>query len=284
MKLIDILARKLKVWPDERVLAVAQASSGGLYPSSISTAFLGCLGGFELADDWRSAIVTYQSWKSAVEALKYPAREKCECGDCAKKYKEWNGEGEPAVGSLAEDHSIPGAPVYMVEVVATEGGLFSIKRPGFLKVVDISCLRPIKNSASKMGYENMSTDFDYADNMQSAKNFHDRLVSKEWNGEGLPPVGTVCEFMYHQAPPASSSEWMVGDIRYISDCTVLIGGEGCEHVHHPRNCSFRPIRTAEQLAADERDEAIHDLMGTTCITMGEAAKIYDAGYRKQVQK
>lgn len=110
-----------------------------------------------------------------------------------------------------------------------------------------------------------------------------------WTGEGLPPVGTVCEFMKHNSPPAPEGKWTKGDIRYLSDCTVIIGGDGCEHVHHPRNCSFRTIRTPEQIAAEEREKAIEGMITDTNILTGimsdrriMAGQLYDAGYRKQV--
>lgn len=111
----------------------------------------------------------------------------------------------------------------------------------------------------------------------------------EWDGEGVPPVGTICEWMHHQAPPAGNSEWRLGDIRYVSDCTVVIGGDNCEHVHHPRNCSFRPIRTAEQIAAEERTKALEgacEIAGCSVgSTYGKIVElIIDAGYRKQVQE
>jgi hypothetical protein len=108
-----------------------------------------------------------------------------------------------------------------------------------------------------------------------------------WTGEGLPPVGTVCEFMKHNSPPAPEGQWTVGDIRYVSDCTVIIGGENCEHVHHPRNCSFRPVRTAEQIEREERDKACRQICvdaggAVTESEMKIAGRLYDAGYRKQV--
>jgi hypothetical protein len=107
----------------------------------------------------------------------------------------------------------------------------------------------------------------------------------EWNGEELPPVGTVCEFMKHSSPPSPEGQWAVGDIRYVSDCTVIIGGDKCEHVHHPRNCSFRPIRTPEQIAAEERLKAIDEMAAVYKSNYEGHVKdgcqaLYDAGYRK----
>ncbi|MOA45978.1 hypothetical protein D3C78_1684380 [compost metagenome] len=54
---------------------------------------------------------------------------------------------------------------------------------------------------------------------------------------------------------------------------------------------FRPIRTPEQIAAEERDKAIQQIIAdfkytvgscTYMITNDQAARMYDAGYRKQV--
>jgi len=98
----------------------------------------------------------------------------------------------------------------------------------------------------------------------------------EWGGEGLPPVGTVCECQ------DESFKWKPGTIVYVgqgdgamvavmqADSGILIGEKG----------EFRPILTLEQIAAEEREKAIEDLIRVTCINHGEAARIYDAGYRK----
>lgn len=116
----------------------------------------------------------------------------------------------------------------------------------------------------------------YSDEMERKKQAHLALV---WNGVGLPLAGTVCEFKKHNPPSMDDSGWLSGDIRYISDCTVVIGGDGCEHVHHPRNCSFRPIRTPEQISAEEALREIEMLYRE-----GGPAAVFDAGYRKQEPK
>lgn len=107
----------------------------------------------------------------------------------------------------------------------------------------------------------------------------------EWTGEGLPPVGTVCEFLKHNSPPTPRGKWLVGEIRYSSHFTVIISGDMCEHVHHPRNCSFRPIHTPEQIAAEERENELNRMVATvSMLDKGWARKVcaglYDAGYRK----
>lgn len=113
----------------------------------------------------------------------------------------------------------------------------------------------------------------------------------EWSGEGLPPVGMVIEFMKLNAPPKENGEWTKGDVRYLSDCTIVIGGDRCEHVHHPRNLFYRPIRTPEQIASAEKGRAVSEML---CIVTGPKLKdrgvtaqleaLYDANFRKQVEK
>lgn len=96
-----------------------------------------------------------------------------------------------------------------------------------------------------------------------------RPLPQTWTGEGLPPVGTVCEFMKHNSPPAPKGQWTVGEIRYVSDCTVIIGGDKCEHVHHPLNCSFRPVRTPEHIAEEARQAAITVIENRIMARMGD---------------
>ena len=110
----------------------------------------------------------------------------------------------------------------------------------------------------------------------------------EWTGEGLPQVGMVIEFMKLNAPPKANGEWTKGDVRYLSDCTIVIGGDRCEHVHHPRNLFYRPVQTAEQIAKSrERSLACDRIYGIITgpgverkgNTSDMAEALYDAGLR-----
>lgn len=79
---------------------------------------------------------------------------------------------------------------------------------------------------------------------------------KEWNGEGLPPVGTVCEA---KMPPGLSMEVALGwEWRTVE--VVKSGMAGAENeclvfdVGTTRPAwvdEFRPIRTPEQIAEEE---------------------------------
>jgi len=99
----------------------------------------------------------------------------------------------------------------------------------------------------------------------------------EWSGDGSPPVGMVCEA--RKRTPNNSGEWISGDVRYLSDYTIVIGGDDCEYVHHPRTLEFRQVRTPEQIAATERESAIKAFMRIGDIYYCDAEKLYDAGAR-----
>jgi hypothetical protein len=112
-----------------------------------------------------------------------------------------------------------------------------------------------------------------------------------WNGEGLPPVGVTIEISHKNAQP----DWANPGFRETK--IVAMGeqlmileadGSGHEKVAKIADYHFRPIRTAEQIAAEEREAACRQLCidaGSTEQTyrqMETAYRLYDAGYRKQV--
>jgi len=72
-----------------------------------------------------------------------------------------------------------------------------------------------------------------------------------WNGEGLPPVGVVCEALNTEL---SSPEWERATILYVGKHRVMYDSASCnERVGFIEDLKFRPIRTPEQIAAEERD-------------------------------
>lgn len=112
--------------------------------------------------------------------------------------------------------------------------------------------------------------------------------SATWTGEGLPPVGIEIEAMmrrnmhdgyaWHRAKvvhgplPGSEGEVLVFCLETTSPAWVD---------------EFRPVRTPEQIAADDRKAAIDAMYRVFHDSPGLAAQegiaaLYDAGYRKQV--
>lgn len=94
--------------------------------------------------------------------------------------------------------------------------------------------------------------------------FESLAVSQQpaWNGEGLPPVGSDCEFK-----PYDNSDWIFGKVNYLSDHTVVLGlgktnDDGqAEVVKHPRTLKFRPVPTEAERKREEAIEEIASLIG-----------------------
>lgn len=116
-----------------------------------------------------------------------------------------------------------------------------------------------------------------------------------WNGpeDGLPPVGTVCE-VKNERHGRTDKKWIVCEIAYISEHYAILKSDELigqkEAVVVPSDCLFRPIRTAEQLAAEEREQQIEKMLATINYAPWEAAhyklfaqRLYDAGARMPVQ-
>jgi hypothetical protein len=119
-------------------------------------------------------------------------------------------------------------------------------------------------------------------------------IKAPWTGEGLPPVGTVCELWY------SCGEWapcmvMAHDISMGIPIAVVRHGDQCYTGSSAK--TLRPIRTPEQIAAEEREKdviAVLEVMkfahwnikNTEISPLGKcriyAEAMVDAGYRKQV--
>ncbi|WP_411959397.1 hypothetical protein ACK56M_09915 [Pseudomonas sp. s4] len=110
----------------------------------------------------------------------------------------------------------------------------------------------------------------------------------EWNGEGIPPAGTVCELRN----VAAETEWSQATVVFASRNVIVWDWAGepainglCASYAHA--VEVRPVRTPEQIAAEERSKSIAEivkLVGWEYGVVGSdeaAARIYDAGYRKQ---
>lgn len=113
-----------------------------------------------------------------------------------------------------------------------------------------------------------------------------------WNGTGLPPVGTVCIVKPHNTQWGFSS--VAGHERtvlaYHGEFVWLGQGNMALETTRIDKVDFLPLRTPEQIAAEEREKAVEHMVkciaeNTTGVGMSDAmicAKaLYDAGYRRQ---
>lgn len=124
-----------------------------------------------------------------------------------------------------------------------------------------------------------------------------RPTTPQWSGEGLPPVGVVCRKCYNSPDEYYNVKILAHD-DHCGDVVIYrwiegpLDGELDQSTMHLNmasgsnaHWSFRPIRTPEQIAADEREAAIKEMTANHAknsdALAGWAAYVYDTlGYRK----
>lgn len=133
-----------------------------------------------------------------------------------------------------------------------------------------------------------------------------------WTGEGLPPVGTVCEFAGFNPEETMLTDPRVGDqvtvIAHFMSGSFEVAAftfyapPGFEYLQVAQGAygCFRPIRTPEQIAEEARIAELNLMVGAikdypggrhgvdhlTQLKIHEEAciNLYDAGWRKQVSE
>ena len=96
---------------------------------------------------------------------------------------------------------------------------------------------------------------------------------QQWDGEGLPPVGTVCEWL-----ASVDHDWVkVTVLGHHGDDTWLKPDDGTQSFIVGNAENFRPIPNEREKAIDEILQII-DHNGVDPVN--SANQIYDAGYRK----
>lgn len=106
----------------------------------------------------------------------------------------------------------------------------------------------------------------------------------EWDGSGVPPVGTVCEYLWSEG-----NEWRKCEVvaYYFANVVAVDVLDSAAVLVQPM--MVRPIKTPEQIAAEERLDAIDEMVvlaqHSGSIFKDVMSALYDAGYRKtEVEK
>jgi len=208
MKLVDILARELKVWP-EGVTNLKQSFGGMIFYLDASSQLV-ILDRADIAQDWREAKVTFAQWQAAVDAL--------------------------------------------------------------------------KDEQMTYSYENVSINAPYISLGEQSVIPECKIIQSAWTGEGLPPVGTVCEYLedgngdWEQVRIVAIDQHLGYSFAVYSSDNGYSGNRRAE--------LFRPIRTPEQIAAEERAIAVEQMVAdirSLIVGPDDFSKcgiLYDAGYRK----
>ena len=106
---------------------------------------------------------------------------------------------------------------------------------------------------------------------------------KPWSGpeDGLPPVGIACERRF---PSVTASSWQGGIILAHGSKKIFFRDNcGDEWAHSFDDVEFRAIKTPEQIAADQRETAIRELMDIAQVDCRvTAARLVDAGFKREV--
>lgn len=87
-----------------------------------------------------------------------------------------------------------------------------------------------------------------------------QMIPTQWTGEGLPPVGAVCEVQEQKG--LEEGGWSVCKIIAVDGNLAIfkiISGFYPQHIDGLVEHAFRPIRTPEQVAAEERKIALAEM-------------------------
>ena len=100
------------------------------------------------------------------------------------------------------------------------------------------------------------------------------------HGDGLPPVGLEVEWK-----EKTGYQWVAATVLFISEkSAVLQRSDGFEWQMATGRAVFRPIRTPEQIKAEQREKDIAELLNVFPTLNGSpiayAQAAIDAGYRK----
>ncbi|KAA8689603.1 Uncharacterized protein ALO80_04059 [Pseudomonas caricapapayae] len=103
-------------------------------------------------------------------------------------------------------------------------------------------------------------------------------LPQAWNGEGLPPVGDRVERAF------SHSTWKLTTIcGHSTDGAYAAFYDGDGLMGWADKCKLRLIRTAEQIAAEEKEAGIQEMrLAAGSLNDFPFVQLWDAGYRKQV--
>lgn len=139
-----------------------------------------------------------------------------------------------------------------------------------------------RSSSGEWVYMNAQDKWEIA-YLANESNCEERPKAATWTGEGLPPIGAVCEWR-----DDDSGGWQVVELMYLSKVTALlrfpnVPGD-CEGAYSPGDCQFRPFRTPEQVAAGQREKSVKEMQAVVKSAelgyMNGLYALYDAGYRK----
>lgn len=259
MKLIDLLVKELPRrggWP-EGVDVVRQNCKGQLFEidSDYCSDFK-----LEKCDDWITDVLTKQQYESALAASKAVVGH--------DGWIKWAGGDCPVDSDAIVEVKYRNPNNYQFN--NGRAGDFYWSHVGFrCDIIAYRLHNPDINS--RASDERLEQDLNEC--------IWQGVDMPEWNGEGLPPVGAICEYsLAGRVWSPCKVELYVGTQGVVISCDVF---EGIQYVDFAKydDFEFRPLRTE---AENARDEANKEMILYTSLDANSAkdcnhiANIYDA--------
>lgn len=145
----------------------------------------------------------------------------------------------------------------------------------------------LKNSTDGYGCLVQVNPIDVKESWQECivtlKQYEDALAASktEWDGQGLPPIGVVCEGHFPRFPN-NTFEWQECLVLYVFDSECAVKSKATPTLHYCDD--FRPIRSEADQKREEAETALRTcLAGTGAGITPLAAKcIYDSILNKEI--
>lgn len=264
MKLIDLLVKELPRlggWPDG-VDTVRQNCKGQLF--EINSDYYS---GFKLekCDDWITDVVTKQQYESALAASKAVV--------CHNGWIQWAG-GECPVDSDA-----------IVEVKCRwhnqrqynndrAGDFYWAHTGSNADIIAYRLQQPTKSEQVRADAWRSYAGITENDEEADLNECIGQNVAVEWDGEGLPPVGTICEAKI----PRSITGWEWREVKVVE--SGIPGAEKEALVYDLETTfpswadEFRPLRTEAEMAREKLAASLHIAAGASPIELNGIGHLY----------
>lgn len=110
----------------------------------------------------------------------------------------------------------------------------------------------------------------------------EQMNKQEWNGEGVPPVGTVCEYKERKSIDDAWDKPTKVKVFAVDGSMVAVKSLDESFRFWAELKWLSPIKTKEQLEAEEREKTIKDIAQIVANAEEKwwPEALYDSGYRK----
>lgn len=264
MKLIDLLVKelpKLGGWPDG-VDTVRQNCKGQLF--EINSDYYSDFK-LEKCDDWITDVVTKQQYESALAVSKAVV--------CHNGWIQWAG-GECPVDSDA-----------IVEVKCRwhnqrqynndrAGDFYWAHTGSNADIIAYRLQQPTKSEQVRADAWRSYAGITENDEEADLNECIGQNVAVEWDGEGLPPVGTICEAKI----PRSITGWEWREVKVVE--SGIPGAEKEALVYDLETTfpswadEFRPLRTEAEKAREKLAASLHVAAGASPIELNGIGHLY----------